>query len=151
MNSVLFVCTGNINRSPAGEIILTALAAQHGLTLTVASAGTSSTQQGKLMAKKMRDALTELGYTVPELRSQPVTQSLLDAADVVLCMAPNHLKRLQAFHTGNKLKLLGLLLAPPQKTIDDPHFHGGHLDVAKQIEFACERFVQRLISEREGT
>lgn len=84
---VLFVCMGNICRSPAGEAVMKRFAEEFRVNVTVESAGTHGYHVGEPADARMRAAAETRGY---ELRSigRKVTQSDLDADqyDLVLAM-----------------------------------------------------------------
>lgn len=87
---VLTVCLGNICRSPTAEAALVAAAAEAGLALEVASAGTGDWHLGQRPNPSMRDAAAADGL---ELRgtAQQVDADLLAWADVVLVMDRSNL------------------------------------------------------------
>jgi len=87
---VLTVCLGNICRSPTAEAALVAAAAEAGLALEVASAGTGDWHLGQRPNPPMRDAAAADGL---ELRgtAQQVDADLLAWADVVLVMDRSNL------------------------------------------------------------
>lgn len=87
--SVLFVCTGNQCRSPAADIILGQLVREAGLDVAVSSAGTAA-YWGEFAQEPTAQAARELGYDLAPHRSQPVTEELLQGADVILAMARRH-------------------------------------------------------------
>lgn len=85
IRSVLFVCTGNVCRSPLAERLL-AHRAPH---LTIASRGTFSLQ-GSAMDADMAAELAERGGDAAGFRSRQLTAADLDA-DLILAMGPEHL------------------------------------------------------------
>lgn len=85
---VLFVCHGNINRSPSAEIIARQLHPEW----EVKSCGLK-TWAGRITAKKMRDTLNRRGYSTEGIRSTPVTQELVDWADRIFYMDSGNERR----------------------------------------------------------
>jgi len=133
---ILFLCHGNINRSAAGEIIVKQKYPQH----EVKSAGLK-TKDGKITAKKMREALNESGYSTEGIRSSVCTQELIDWADVVYYMDNGNETRLreQFGDVEHSVRLSSYL--PGIDKIPDPHFHTGnemHKKVIVMIEKALE-------------
>ena len=86
---VLFVCTGNICRSPFAEGLARKLAGERGLDVEFASAGThvagtSATDDGVAAARAR-------GVDMTAFAPQALTRELVTEADVVVAMAPHHL------------------------------------------------------------
>lgn len=136
--NILFVCTGNINRSSAAEIFTKAIVSE-GSDYSVDSAGVSDYNEGRPMNKRMQETVVNMGYDLPDemMRSKPVTRELLDWADWVLCMQPRHqLQIIKDFGEDVKSKL-GLL---SEDGIKDPHRKDRetYRRVAEKIEHRCE-------------
>lgn len=84
---ILFVCMGNICRSPAGEGVLAKLVAEAGLTdqIQIDSAGTLGMHAGNTPDARMRAAASNRGYDLTS-RARQVTAEDLDAFDLILAM-----------------------------------------------------------------
>lgn len=84
---ILFVCMGNICRSPAGEGVLTKMVRDAGLAdrITIDSAGTLGLHQGQLADPRMRAAATTRDYTLTS-RARQITAADLDHFDLILTM-----------------------------------------------------------------
>lgn len=133
---ILFLCHGNINRSAAGEIIVKQKYPQH----EVKSAGLK-TKDGKITAKKMRDALNELGYPTEGIRSSVCTQELIDWADKVFYMDNGNETRLQEqFGEVPHAERLSNHI-PGLSKIPDPHFAEGN-DLHKKVIGMIERALE---------
>lgn len=138
---ILFVCHGNINRSSAGEIILKQLKPDW----EVQSAGVKDGAGGEKTTLKMRNSLKEGGFPFEGIRSQALTENLLEWADLVFYMDNGNLKRLTRFDPKHSVKLhpLGELLG--KSSIPDPHFSPGqeqHKLVVAMILEALQNFVE---------
>lgn len=94
---VLFVCTGNTCRSPMAEAIARTRAAERGWgTVEFRSAGVSA-WPGSPASEAVIEAANRRGVEGLEgHRSTPVTEELLEWADLVLAMTPSHLALLLA-------------------------------------------------------
>lgn len=124
---VLFVCHGNVNRSAAAEII----AKQDYPEWEVKSCGLK-TKDGKITAKKMRDVLTDEGYSTEGIRSTVITKELVDWADQIFYMDDANEKRfIEQFGELTKAQKLSNLV-PGCKKIPDPAFAEG-TDMHKQV------------------
>ena len=93
---ILVVCTGNICRSPMGEIVLREKLTQAGMThVEVASAGVSSEEHGNPVDSRASRVLREAGYEVPRWAAHRVTPQELQTADLVLAMTTGHARALK--------------------------------------------------------
>jgi protein-tyrosine-phosphatase len=136
---VLFVCHGNVNRSAAAEII----AKQDYPSWEVKSCGLK-TKDGKITAKKMRDALTDSGYKTEGIRSTVITQNLVDWADHIFYMDDaNETRFNEQFGSMEKAQKLSNLI-PGVKKIPDPAFAEGsdmHFQVIGLIKTALNKWT----------
>lgn len=91
MRGILVVCTGNVCRSPMAEGFLrAALATRLGDDApTVVSAGTHGWEGSPATAEAV-EAARERGAAIEGHRAQVLTGELVDAADLVVCMAAEH-------------------------------------------------------------
>jgi protein-tyrosine phosphatase len=95
---VIFVCTGNICRSPMGDVVLRRLAGDlelgDGTTmadrLVVSSAGTGGWHAGEAMDDRARAALKRRGYTDHGHRAQAFDTGWMQGAGLVVCMDRGH-------------------------------------------------------------
>lgn len=90
MKKVLVVCTGNICRSPMGEIVLAAAAKERGVELELDSAGVSSEEEGNPIDSRARATLQDAGYAIPSTRARKVRPGELGGYDLVLAMTAQH-------------------------------------------------------------
>jgi len=96
--SVIFVCTGNICRSPMGDVVLRHLAAGRvlgdgsvlGDRLAVSSAGTGGWHAGEPMDPRAQAVLERRGYADHGHRAQAFNTGWLPGAGLVVCMDRGH-------------------------------------------------------------
>ena len=102
--SILFVCLGNICRSPTGEGIFRAHADQQkpdqleqGVQIVVDSAGTIGYHQGNPADARMRQTAGKRGYDL-ESRSRKITLDDLDNFDLIIAMDRENLQDIKSLH-----------------------------------------------------
>ena len=95
---VLVVCTGNICRSPMGEVVLRDRLAEHGIDdVEVTSAGVSPEETGNPIDRRARAVLTEFGHELPaDHRAHRATADELRDADLILAMTTGHAHTLRS-------------------------------------------------------
>ncbi len=118
---VVFVCTGNICRSPMAEAM--ARTAHAGRGLTFASAGTFGLN-GHAMTPRAATALGEIGIGDEGHGSKQVDADLVAAADIVYVMEPQHMWWLVDRWPDAAGKIH--LLDPEGRSVADPY--GGSLE-----------------------
>ena len=86
MTRLLFVCLGNICRSPAAEGVMRARAEAAGLPVTLDSAGTGDWHAGDPPDRRMTAAARKRGIDLTGLRARQVRPRDFEAFDLVLAM-----------------------------------------------------------------
>jgi protein-tyrosine phosphatase len=121
---VLFVCLGNICRSPTAEGVLRHLAAQQapGLALEIDSAGTADYHIGAAPDPRSQRAALRRGIDISGLRARQVTADDFAHFDLILAMDRANLRDLQALQPRNSRAALKLFLeyAPELKLSEVP-------------------------------
>ncbi len=112
MGTTLFVCTGNLCRSPMAEAIARTMAPEH----SFASAGTWA-GRGNPATREAEVAAAEAGGDLTGHRSQPLSRALLDTADQVYVMTAAHLRAVRELAPGSRPELLD----PAGAEIPDPY------------------------------
>lgn len=94
--NILVVCTGNICRSPMGEIVLRKVLDERGYDAVVTSAGVSTEETGNPVDRRAASVLMEKGYSVPRAHhAHRATADELRKADLVLAMTAGHARSLR--------------------------------------------------------
>ena len=125
MADIVFVCTGNICRSPMAEGILRHLWARDGiLNRSVSSMGIQGLIE-QPAAELARQVCEEHDIDISEHLSRPIMSDEIQDAELVLCMEPAHQQYLSTFFPW-KRDSIALLGAWPEKptrksTIADPY------------------------------
>lgn len=121
VESILFVCLGNICRSPfAGLIAAQQWAARPGnVPMRCASAGIRTTQAGRSPSEAC-DVAAEYGVSLRDHRPQMLTRELMAAHDVVVVMEVSQLAELKAAYpeAADRLFLMSLFEPGPRTGYD---------------------------------
>lgn len=149
--SVLFVCLGNICRSPAAEGIMQHIVKQHGLeeVVRVDSAGTSSYHIGEPADKRMCAAAEQRGYELKS-RSRQVGRRDFREFDLIVAMDRNNYRELRIIGEEpitNLRMLSDFLDSNWPRDVPDPYYGGdaGFHQVLDMLEVACPKILQNLI------
>jgi len=146
---ILFVCMGNICRSPAGEGVLAKLVSEAGLTahIEIDSAGTIGMHQGHRADSRMRAAATERGYNLTS-RARQVVAHDLDDFDLILTMdEDNHRGVLNLATTDNQRDRVRLFCSfcqnHAEREVPDPYYGGpqGFETVLDLLEDGCRGVI----------
>lgn len=137
---VLFVCTGNICRSPTAHAVLRHMARDRALDIHVDSAGTHGYHAGDPSDARSASAARERGYDMSDLRARQVRVADFEDFDLILCMDAGHkliLERAAPREHHHKIRMFDV------RDVADPYYGGddGFERVLDQIETACRRLL----------
>lgn len=154
--SVLFVCLGNICRSPAGEGVLRHMAKRQGVDIEVASCGLGDWHLGQLADDRMRKAANDRGIVLSG-RAQIFQEDFFDQYDYILAadhIVMQDLNRLalKPLHKAKIHLITAYSRSYPNQEVPDPYY-GGSADfdlVMDILQDACEGLLEE-IKTRETT
>ena len=148
---VLFVCLGNICRSPTAEGVLRHKLREAGLAdqVEVASAGTGDWHVGNAPDQRSQAAAKSRGYDLSAQRGRQVSRADFATYDLILAMDNSNLRNLKALQPASGRTKLDLFLQRYQLEVDevpDPYHDGeqGFEQVLDLIESACDLLVIEL-------
>ena len=152
---VLFVCLGNICRSPTAEVVLRTLAAREApeLELEVDSAGTAAYHVGEPPDPRTRQAGARRGYDLAAPRARIVEPADFEHFDLILAMDREILRVLhrRAPSTAHPRLRLFLEFAPEAgpEDVPDPYYGGpnGFEEVLDLVEAATRGLLAHLRQE----
>ena len=152
---VLFVCLGNICRSPTAEGVLRHLAAHEapGLALEIDSAGTADYHIGAPPDVRSQRAALRRGIDISGLRARQVTAADFERFDLILAMDQENLSELQALKPRGSHALVKPFLeyAPQTKVRDVPDpYYGGDSDFERVLDLTTAASRGLLAALKEG-
>jgi len=155
---VLFVCTGNICRSPTAEGVFRKLVADAGLADRVAadSAGTHAYHDGEPPDPRAQAHAQRRGYDLSRLRARRVTREDFRDFDLIVAMDREHhaiLARLAPPSAGHKVRLLlEFARGAAGDEVPDPYYGGpaGFEHVLDLVEDATAGLLDRMRAELAG-
>jgi protein-tyrosine phosphatase len=148
--SVLFVCTGNICRSPTAHALLLHKAASRMLDVRVDSAAVSTAEVGHPPDRRALAELHRRGVAMPPHRARLVTADDFTHFDRILGMTAEHVRRLrqQAPQAADRIDLL-MRYADGYGPVEVPDpWHGGEQDFIQafdMIEAGVDGLLQHWI------
>ena len=154
MTKVLFVCMGNICRSPMAEGMFRKAVDVAGLDRHVAadSAGTHAYHVGDAPDLRAQQAVCRRGADISQLRGRKVADEDFDAFDYILVMDGDNysklIERAPAHHHGKIRRLLSFSRKYPNLDVVDPYY-GGPQGFEENLDM-IEDAVQGLIREITG-
>ncbi|MBX2806508.1 MAG: low molecular weight phosphotyrosine protein phosphatase [Hyphomicrobiales bacterium] len=157
IKNVLFVCLGNICRSPIAEGIFRHITTQRGYgnQFKIGSAGLGSWHIGRPPDIRAQEAVREFGIDISNLRARRVSPSDFESYDLILAMDRanrNGLLRMAPVQFRDKIQLF-LSYAPNMsvREVPDPFF--GNADnfdyVCQLVDAACRGLLVSLTSQTQ--
>lgn len=142
--SILFVCTGNICRSPTAEGVLRSLCKEAGIELHIESAGTGDWHIGQPPDERSQHHARNRGYDLSAQRARQVRAEDFDRFDMILAMDRGHLRALQKLAPAHHHAKIRLFVEGHD--VPDPYDGGaaGFEQVLDLVEAQCRRLLQEL-------
>lgn len=151
MTRVLFVCLGNICRSPLAEGILRSLAAKAGKDISTDSCGTSNYHIGEQPDIRSIEVAEKHGIDITDLRGRQFSAADFDAFDYIFVMDESNYQnviRLANSEEDKRKVQLFLDYAPSytSKEVPDPYYGGdeGFEKVYQMLLEASKNFLEKV-------
>ena len=147
---VLFVCTGNICRSPTAEEVFRQKASAAGLIVETESAGVSREEEGNPPDTRARRVSSQRGYEIADRKARRIEADDYLEFDLIFGMTADHVRVMKSRAlegTAHKIKLfMDLVPGREGEDVPDP-WYGSLMDyeyALDLIEEGCGSLVDKL-------
>jgi protein-tyrosine phosphatase len=150
VKSILFVCMGNICRSPSAEAVFTQKAKAHGLSLKIDSAGTVGAHAKEKPDHRAQKVGLERGYSFDGLKARKVKVDDFERFDLILAMDNDNVQELEKIapaHLQHKISLfLDFAKNNEETEVPDPYYGGvnGFRFVLDLVEDASDGLLAQM-------
>jgi len=151
INNILFVCMGNICRSPTAEAVFRQKAKEKGLALKIDSAGTIGSHAREKPDHRAMKVGQANGYSFDGIKARKVTEKDFEKFDILLAMDEKNvadLKKIAPIEHVNKIQLfLDFGSKFDEREVPDPYYGGaqGFKYVLQLVEDASDGLLERLV------
>ncbi|MEJ2372959.1 MAG: low molecular weight phosphotyrosine protein phosphatase [Sulfurimonas sp.] len=149
MNSIIFVCLGNICRSPIAEGVARKIAAEKNLNINIDSAGTGSWHIGEAPCENSIKVAKQNGIDIASYKARKVTKHDFDQFDLIVALDSSNYQDLQSMGAKNLVKLGEF--GYDGADVPDPYFFNGFdgfHEVYKMVE-SCVNNIFKTKFEKE--
>jgi protein-tyrosine phosphatase len=142
--SILFVCTGNICRSPTAEAVLRHLANKESIELHIESAGLGDWHVGQPPDERSQQHARKRGYDLSAQRARQVTAGDFERFDMILAMDRGHVQALRKLAPARHHARIRLFVEG--RDVPDPYSGGpdGFEHVLDLVETRCRALLEEL-------
>lgn len=147
MLKILFVCHGNICRSPMAEFVMRDMLEKRGVTgVETASAATSTEELGNPVHRGTRAVLDRLGIDCSAKRARQITASDYAEYDLIIGMDTANIRNMTRYWGDKQHKLRRLLDFTERRgeDISDPWYTGDFERTYRDIKEGCEALLRQL-------
>ena len=146
MKRILFVCHGNICRSPMAEFVMKKMVSDAGIAdqFEIASAATSTEEIGNPVYPPARRKLAEHGISCEGKTARQITRRDYEHYDYIIAMDINNLCNLQRVLGEDKLHKISLLLnyTDHPRDVADPWYTGNFEATWQDVNDGCKGLLE---------
>lgn len=151
MTKILFVCHGNICRSPMAEFLMKELVRENGLEndFYIESAATSTEEIGSGVYPPVKRILKARGIDCSAKHARQMTRADYDKFDYIVCMDQKNLRNMGyiAIDTQNKYSRLLDFTENPHD-VADPWYSGDFETTEREVQAGCEALLQYILNSK---
>ena len=150
---VLFVCMGNICRSPTAEGIFRSIVSKQELSdfFEIDSAGTHAYHIGNPPDSRSQKTARKHGVDLSNQRARKIHESDFFYYDYIIAMDTDNIEILRSICPANSQSQIKLLLdyRPDSSfpSVPDPYFEGKFDEVFEMVHSACTAFLENLVKK----
>ena len=149
MHRILFVCHGNICRSPMAEFVMKDLVRRKGLEddFEIASCATSNEEIGNDIYPPVKRVLDVHGIPFERRKARRMTSDDYHRYDMIVCMDRQNMRNMRPF-VGNDLdRKVSMMLAHigEDRDVDDPWYTGDFERTFQEISEACDAILKETL------
>lgn len=152
MHKILFVCHGNICRSPMAEFIMKQMVEERGIgeDFYIESCATSSEEIGNPVYPPAKQVLQRRGINCSAKRARKITKGDYERFDYIVCMDSNNLRNLKLMFPNDNGKKISKILsfAGIDRDVADPWYSGDFSATEEDVCIGCEAILKYI--EKSG-
>lgn len=152
MHRILFVCHGNICRSPMAEFIMKQKVEERGIEedFYIESCATSSEEIGNPVYPPAKQVLQRRGINCSAKRARKITKGDYERFDYIVCMDSNNLRNLKLMFPNDNGKKISKILSFTgiDRDVADPWYSGDFSATEEDVCIGCEAILKYI--EKSG-
>ncbi len=147
MLKILFVCHGNICRSPMAEFVMRDMCRKRGITdVATASAATSTEELGNPVHRGTAEILRRLGIDFSAKRARQINRADYDEYDLIIGMDAANIRNMTRYWGDKSHKIHKLLDFTERRNEDvaDPWYTGNFERTYLDVKEGCEGIIEAI-------
>ncbi len=148
MHKIMFICLGNICRSPMAEFVMRNMAKQNGYAdkVYIKSAATSTWEIGNPVYPPARAELAKHGIECGGKRAEKLTKQMYNDFDMFVCMDAQNVKDTLRIFGGDAQGKVSLMLSHSgeQRDVADPWHTGDFEATYRDVTAGCKGILEEL-------
>ena len=150
MTKILFVCHGNICRSPMAEFLMKEIVRERGFEkdFYIESAATSTEEIGNGVYPPVKRILNARGIDCSAKRARQMTRTDYDKFDYIVCMDSNNMRNMGYIATDTQGKYSKLLsFTDNSHDVADPWYSGDFETTEREVQEGCEALLNYILNK----
>ena len=144
MTKILFLCHGNICRSPLAEFLMKELVREKGREndFYIESAATSTEEIGNCVYPPVKRILNARGIDCSRKRARQMTRADYDKFDYIICMDHNNMRNIRRIIPEDQEHKISMLLS---RDVADPWYTGDFYTTLSDIDAGCDALLDKIL------